>query len=246
MANRWKEVWNRRQIDLDKLNETDEFSIYKELKRLDGFDVQVENENGYYKSFHEGILEIYDKKLKSYKSVYEIGCGSGANLFVFHKRGMIVGGVDYSEQLIGVAQKKLPGCDIDVDEAIRIDTEKQYDVVISDSVFAYFQDIEYAEQVLEKMYLKARYEVILLEIFDKDLEDKCQAYRRSQMEDYDKKYEGLDKLFYPKQMFADFAEKHDCKIEFRSIKNDYYWNSKFMYNCFIMKNSICSEPPRVQ
>lgn len=30
--------------------------------------------------------------------------------------------------------------------------------------------------------------------------------------------------------------EHDCTIEFVPVKNEYYWNSKYMYNCFITIN----------
>lgn len=238
MANRWKEVWNNREIDDERLKESDEFTLYKELKRLDGFDVKVENEEAYYRSFYNGICEIYETRLASAKSIYEVGCGSGANLFLFKRRGKLVGGVDYSKQLVRVAKKVTPAEDIIAEEAINISSESKYDVVISDSVFAYFYDEAYGRSVLEKMYDKAVSTIILLEIFDKDKEDECNAYRRASIENYDEKYAGLDKIFYSKQMFIDFAHVHDCTIEFESVKNEYYWNSKYMYNCFITKN-VC-------
>ncbi len=49
MESRWKEIWNNRQVDMAKLMTADEFELYKELKRLDGFDVQVAEEETYYK-----------------------------------------------------------------------------------------------------------------------------------------------------------------------------------------------------
>ena len=235
MANRWKEVWNNRKIDVDKLKETDEFTLYKELKRLDGFDVQVENEEAYYRSFYNGICKIYDTKLAFAGSIYEVGCGSGANLFLFKRRGKQVGGVDYSEQLVAAAQNIMPTEDIIVEEAVNITDEPQYDVLISDSVFAYFYDEAYGREVLEKMYHKAASKIVLLEIFDKDMEEECNAYRRASVENYDERYKGLDKVFYPRQMFVDFAKEHDCTIEFEPVVNEYYWNSRYMYNCFMTK-----------
>ena len=89
------------------------------------------------------------------------------------------------------------------------------------------------------MYDKARFKIILLEIFDKDLENECNAYRRASEVNYDKKYDGLNKVFYPRQMFMNFAEKYGCKVEFTDVKNEHYWNSKYMYNCYIYKDN-CS------
>lgn len=215
--------------------------LYKELKRLDGFDVQIEDQDAYYRSFYDAMLEMYETNLMSAESIYEVGCGSGANLVIYRNRGKQVGGVDYSDRLVKVAQKFMPECDIVTDEAINITADKMYDVVIADSVFAYFPNEEYGRKVLKKMYDKAKSQIILLEIFDKDLENACNEYRRASVEDYEKKYAGLNKIFYPRQMFIDFAKKYGCKIKFTEVKNDYYWNSRYMYNCYIYKNSCGKE-----
>lgn len=41
------------------------------------------------------------------KSIYEVGCGSGVNLYLFEKLKNIkcIGGCDYSEPLIKIAKK---------------------------------------------------------------------------------------------------------------------------------------------
>ncbi len=238
MANHWKEIWNNRQVDMERLVGSDEFLLYKELKRLDGFDVRVANEEAYYRAFYDGICKIYSERFSTAESIFEVGCGSGANLLLFANRGKRIGGVDYSGQLVNVAIEVLHGKDIAAGEAVDITTEKKYDIVISDSVFAYFQNEEYGRKVLGKMYDKALSQIALLEIFDKDMEEECIAYRKASVENYDEKYEGLDKVFYPKQMFMDFARAHDCRIEFEPVENEYYWNSRYMYNCYITKHSI--------
>lgn len=233
--NRWKEIWNHRKIDWTKLDTTNEYEKYKELKRIDGFDVNVKEEKKYYKCFYNTICEVFESELRRFQSVYEVGCGSGANLIVFKNRGMKVGGLDYSAQLIEVAKKILPKCDLIVDDAKNVTNDEKYDVVISDSVFAYFPNEEYAKEVLKKMYAKATSKIILLEIFDKDTEAECNEKRRSAVKNYDEKYAGLNKVFYSKQMFMDFAKEHDCKVKFTKVNNEYYWNSRYMYNCIIYK-----------
>lgn len=35
-------------------------------------------------------------------SLFEVGCGYGANLYLFYKDGIRVGGLDYSETLIDI------------------------------------------------------------------------------------------------------------------------------------------------
>ena len=87
MSNKWKEVWNRREVNWEKLEKNqDEFVLYKELKRLDGFDVQVQDQDTYYRRFYDSILYLWKEKMNDPQSVFEVGCGSGANLFLFNRR----------------------------------------------------------------------------------------------------------------------------------------------------------------
>ena len=74
-------------------------------------------------------------------------------------------------------------------------------------------DATYGEAVLEKMYEKAQKAIIILEIFDKATKAKCEKYRRAMLDDYDEKYAGLDKMFYDRDMFRRFAEKHECCVK---------------------------------
>lgn len=124
---------------------------------------------------------------------------------------------------------------IRTDEAVRMDTEEKYDVVFSDSVFAYFPDEEYGLKVLEKMYEKATKVIMVQEVFDKSMKQECEAYRRKMYADYDERYRGLDKVYYDREMFARFAGERHCRIEFSSVDNEYYWNSKYLFNCCIYK-----------
>lgn len=237
MSNKWKEVWNRREVNWEKLEKNqDEFVLYKELKRLDGFDVQVQDQDTYYRRFYDSILYLWKEKMNDPQSVFEVGCGSGANLFLFNRRKILGGGIDYSKKLIDVAKQILPDGDITVGEAINITPCRQYDVVMSDGVFAYFESIEYGKNVLQKMYDKARNVVMLLEIFDKEKERECISHRRSMVPEYDRIYKDLDKIFYPKELFVNFAAENNCTIEFDTVKNEYYWNSQYLYNCYIYKN----------
>ena len=235
MNNRWHEIWNKRIGNVRCLN-NDEFTLYKELKRLDGFDVNVNDEDNYYKTFYQAMQNLYRKHLADVSSVFEVGCGSGANLLLLKNNGLEIAGLDYSENLVSVANNvlNLDNCII-CDEAINIPVMPGYDAVLSDSVFAYFTNYEYAMTVLEKMYKKSNNRIIICEILDKDKEKECIAYRKSMLENYDEIYKGLEKLFYPRCFFEQFALDHNCKIEFSDVYNEYYWNSDYMYNCIISK-----------
>lgn len=235
----WKEIWNGKGKDYKVPGHgADEFSVYRELKRLDGYDVSVGDPEEYYRSFYDSAVKMWEQVIKDYGvcSAYEAGCGSGANLYLLQKRGIQTGGIDYSEGLVSIARKVLgDSTEITAGEAVDIETESRYDMVFSDGVFAYFPDEEYGRRVLEKMFEKARKAVIILEVFDKELQEECEEYRCRMLDGYQKKYEGLDKVFYSREMFTEFAQEHGCRIEFGRMENEYYWNSRYLFHCFLYK-----------
>ena len=239
MGERWKEVWNKdKEFTFSAMKGKNEIAIYRELKKLDGFDVSVEDAEAYYRRFYDETTTAWDhiRRTTGVCSAYEVGCGSGANLYLLQNRGMKVGGIDYSVSLTDVARQIVEdGESIRTDEAARLDVDVKYDVVFSDSVFAYFPDEAYGLKVLEKMYEKASKVVMVWEVFDKSMQTECEAYRREMYADYDERYRGLDKVFYDREMFSRFAEERHCRIEFSGVDNEYYWNSKYLFNCCIYK-----------
>lgn len=241
MGNKWKEIWNGKvaDVDIQKLCDIkDEFTMYSALKKLDGFDVNVEEAENYYSSFYHSAIHIWETLIRDKKisSAYEVGCGSGADLFLLKNRGIKTGGIDYSANLSGIAGSVLgKTCAVETGEAMAMSSGDTYDLVFSDSVFAYFPDEKYGESILEKMYEKANKMVVILEVFDKDWQDECERHRRAMLPDYDERYAGLEKVFYSRAMFRNFAEKRHCAIRFDSVENPYYWNSKYLFNCYIYK-----------
>ena len=173
----WRKIWEEREglsKEFLRENENKEFCIYAKLKKLDGFDISVENENGYncfLKEF-ESMLETMSRLVTdkgTIHSVYEVGCGSGANLFLFNNRieGFIGGGIDYSKKQIDTIRTVFPQMkDFTCGEAIELETNLKYDVVMSESVFQYFPSEEYARSVVEKMIDKAYKLVYIGEICD--------------------------------------------------------------------------------
>lgn len=140
-----------------------------------------------------------------------IGCGSGVNLYLFStlKHVAVLGGLDYSKNLIRIAQSVVTEADVGCEEARRVPTEPKYDVVLADSVFQYFNDAAYGQKVLERMWAKAGKMVVVTEVHDQEKKDEHMAYRRKCVENYDEVYAGLDKTFYTREMFLQFAEEHD-------------------------------------
>ena len=233
--NEWKNVWEKRPGSVETTE--DVFDMFCKLKAADGFDVQT-SENYYpemlqqWKDMNEAIKNGVKTPVRS---VYEVGCGSGVNLYLFHQlAGMeSLGGMDYSESLVRLAKQVLNTADIICDEAIRLRESPKYDLVLSDSVFQYFYDEAYGMKVLEKMYQKAEQAVVITEIHDAARREEHLEYRRSLVEDYDEKYKGLDKTYYSKEAFAEFAEQHGCRYEFLKPKNDAYWNNEFVFDFYL-------------
>lgn len=237
MANNWKSIWEKRQLNEAAFNSDDINALFVELKRADGFDV-----GGGELSEKELLRQYEDIKQRLSKnatapvsSVYEFGCGSGANLLLFERDGFTCGGIDYSKALTDIAVKVLKSRDITCGEAINAEIEPKYDCVLANSVISYFPDMDYTLGVLEKMFAKTNYSIGLIDVHNIEKREDFLAFRRKMIENYDEKYENLDKLFYSKQLFTDFAEKHGLKIEFSDSVVENYWNNEFVFNCFMYK-----------
>ena len=124
MENRWKEIWNKnKEFTFSEKEGEDEFAVYRELKRLDGFDVSIEDAEAYYRRFYDETVDVWNQVRKriDVRSAYEVGCGSGANLYLLQNRGMKVGGIDYSDSLSNIARQIVTDRgSIRTDEAIRM------------------------------------------------------------------------------------------------------------------------------
>ena len=234
MGNHWKEIWNRRRPAAGELD-GDWEHVYLELKRLNGYDVM---EGGVpldsFLNFHAGLIELLD--LTPGKSVYEVGCGAGANMYLMQREGMIVGGSDYAEGLIETARAVVPNArEMGAMEAADIPTEEKYDAVYSCGVFSYFPDHDYATRVLERMLAKSRHAVGITELHDRAKRQDYLAFRRANIPNYDERYEGLGRLFFRREFFEEFAARHDLRLVFPNLEMANYWNTPFIFTCFIYR-----------
>ena len=191
--NNWDKIWKKRTAEIE--NRATVFEMFKELKRADGFDTQ--DVQGYYEAFFRQ-WECMAQRIETgcagtIGSLYEIGCGSGVNLYLFStlKHVAVLGGLDYSKNLIRIAQSVVTEADVGCEEALRVPTEPRYDVVLADS-------------------------------------RKC-------VENYDEVYAGLDKTFYTREMFLQFAEEHGGRCEIVQPDNELYWNNRFVFDCYLYK-----------
>lgn len=235
--NQWDKIWKNRSYEI-QISE-DVFDTFCQLKKADGFDTQ--NVTGYYeglwKQWNVMTDRIMEEGGENIRSVYEVGCGSGVNLYLFHQLKAVyqVGGIDYSVPLIEIAKRVLDTTDLLCDEALQVPVLPKYDLVLADSVFQYFRDVQYGMEVLEKMWEKAEKMVVITEVHDLNQKEQHLAYRRQCMKDYDEKYEGLDKTFYSREMFQKFAEKKNARCVIAEPENEIYWNNKFVFDCYLIK-----------
>ena len=71
---------------------------------------------------------IYPRRLES---VFEVGCGGGAELYMFREDGLKVGGIDYSADLVRIARGIFgEGCEFVCGEASDTPIDVKYDAVI--------------------------------------------------------------------------------------------------------------------
>ena len=200
---KWKELWQNRTVEnIEEIKKGSFEEIFLNLKRINGFDI-LDGGITYQEFYKQYIdtkvnLESNSEFHGEKKQIFEIGCGDGANLLLFANDDYIVGGIDYSQNLIELAEKVLSDVctkELIVGEAIDMPCDIKYDMIFSNSVFSYFRDMEYAEAVLEKMLLKSRYSLGILDVHDMEKKEEFIAYRRKIIDNYDEKYKGLSKLF---------------------------------------------------
>ena len=229
--NKWHEIWNKRSSVSESTNELDA------LIRLDGFD------SGAGKVSVEDWLENARKvanllNVKDGYSVFEVGCGCGAFLKGWQENRVLkVGGVDYSSPLIEVAKEALPDGNFICGEALNIDGVGDYDIVVAHGVFHYF-DLAYAEMVIQKMILKAKKTICILDIPDLSTMEESESVRREQLseDEYKIKYEGLEHTYFDKAWFSSVAKKNGYSCEFVKGMMPNYVQKNYRFGVVIRKD----------
>ena len=236
--NNWKHIWDKRQNGLADIDQTDIKVVFSELKRIDGFDL----EGGLP---IESLMRQYENTkrylgLSAGDSVFEVGAGAGANLYLFAKDGFTVGALDYSENLLSILRQVIASDALReciAAEARNLPTDLEYDAVFANSVFAYFVNFDYAENVLTKMLAKTKRTLGVLDVYDAAKKEACLAYRRATIPDYDERYKDLPKLFYPQEFFVAFAKANNLDIRFADNELTDYGNSPFTYHCYLRRKA---------
>lgn len=230
--NKWKKIWNNRKPIAQKL------SSLRKLLKVDGFDTGAGKlDEKDWRKYVKLISEIL--KVKKNDSIFEVGCGAGAFLYLFYKQGREVGGIDYSRALINIAKNVMKDMSFEVKEASRLNTGKKYDFVVSFGVFHYFPNIFYAKTVIEKMINKANKAAAIFDIPNLELKKESEEARKQLLPEgeYQKKYKGLKHLYYSKKWFQKLIENYNCDIVIFDQAINNYSNSDYRFNVIINKKT---------
>ena len=243
MENRWHEIWDNRKSNLQEIDFNDEQALILELKRIIGLDALGKGSAIAFSEIRDEYEDLKNhlqiKNSEQGGSVFEVGVGSGANLYFFRKEGFAVGGADYSEKLLEIT-KEVIGVENLIEcihcEASEIPTDIKYDAVFAAGVFQYFKDIAYVEEVLDRMLMKAKSSLAVIRVPAWETKEEFLKYRRAQNKNYDEMYKDTPHLFISKKFFTEYAKKHNLTYKFAHhyIKN--FWNNDFIFNCFLYKN----------
>ena len=223
----WKNIWNKSE----RVNKI----ILEILIKVDGFDSATGNFS--VDDWIDYTNNLYCKlNIQETDSIFDVGCGSGAFIYPLYLKNHKVGGIDYSAILIDIANTIFKNSIFVNNEAVNIDDEK-YDIIVSHSVIYYFKDLDYSEKVIEKMIQKANKKIAIFDINDKSKENEYHKIRMACMneDDYKKKYQGLEHLFYDKKWFEDIAKKFNLKINIFDQTFEKYSNSKLRFNVIMEK-----------
>lgn len=224
----WRKIWN----DDNRVKNI----ILDCLVRADGFDGGAGSFSVddwlYYTNMHYEQLEI-----DASDSLFELGCGSGAFLYPLYLSGHKIGGLDYSETLIEIARRFLPGAGFVVQDALSLNTSELFNVVFSHSVFHYFESHAYAKTVVPRMLEKSKKKVAIFDINDFSKRDLYEQVRMAGLSasEYKKKYKGLDHQFYCKEWFEELADEFGVSIKIYDQSYEKYTNSELRFNVILEK-----------
>ena len=145
MKKSWSQVWKKKSNLPFSKN-------YKTLLEMNGWDTGVSSFSIYeWKKFINLIIKKF--KITKADNVFEIGCGSGAFLLPFYKKDINCFGTDYSLKFIKSCKKLMKKGVFIKSEANNLKKFKKYkfNYVFIHSVFQYFDNIKYADQVMSQL-----------------------------------------------------------------------------------------------
>lgn len=229
----WQNIWQRKALSHENSN----YSL-AELMKLDGYDISCSAVS--VEGFKAFSAQLQDKlALTSGQSVLEVGCGAGALLKAFSDAGLKVAGLDYTDALIDICRSALPEGHFAIGEAKDLDLEKRdYDAVVSHSVFHYFPSTDYALDSFSKMidHTKTGGIVALTDMHLASMKEAHEQHRMEMIgeEKFKELYKELSHSYFEPEDFVALA-KTKCSevwIEDQFIESE---SAPFKFNLFAKK-----------
>ncbi len=231
----WSEIWKNRSCNPADPSHSLTLS---DLLQVNGYDTGTGMVAA--ADFEQYVRYIADIcKIQPGDSLFEVGVGGGAFLLPWYRAGHPVGGIDYSAALVSVARQAMPDARhaFLVCEATRMSTKKKYDVVLSNGVFLYFSDMNYARTVVEKMIQKSKKTIAILDIPDMAQKEISEKFRRESLPpgEYEKRYRSLDHLYFTRSWFNEISATFNLDISVSDQNIPHYRNSRFRFNVVMKK-----------
>lgn len=229
--NNWHRVWSNRSS-----LESGSGTVLEKLISADGFDspLGLMQENDW-RNYVNKLANRFE--LAEGESIFEVGCGAGAFLYPFYEEGRNVGGIDYSKDLIQIAQSAMPLAkdSLEVKEATMFNAYPKADIVIANHVIHYFSSYKYAEDVLELMLKKVKRVISISGIPNAEMKEDSEKMRRGLLTDqeYEAKYKGLEIIYFEKEWFKRIAEKANLSVEFWGHEMPGFAQNKFRFDCIL-------------
>jgi SAM-dependent methyltransferase len=233
LINKWHNVWGNRECLADEAG-----TVLEKLIELDGFDTPLGkmSERDW---IDYGLLLGTKAGITSKDSIFEVGCGSGAFIYPFLMRGHQVSGLDYSQNLIEAAKYEVPALKdlLILSEANKCSIKPQFDCVLANHVFHYFPSMDYAEVTLDRMIKKSRRIITMTALPDISLRGDSEQARRGILSEveYNKKYEGLDILYFEKENLLNIGNKYGLNTEFLPHQMPGFVQNPYRFDCIYTK-----------
>lgn len=229
----WRAVWQAKGESPPPLSGGPE-QVVRSLMALAGYDSATSSLDP--ETHYVQVRYVLDRlAIRPTDTVYEVGCGAGSMLYSLRPACAGVGGSDFAESLVAVAREVLGDGDLTVADAREVPAEPAYDVVLSNGVFIYFPDEEYARAVLHRMIAKARRAVAVLDVNDAATQAEFEAVRQTRQGANQGQYSDLRQLYLDRDFFHRVAGELGltCRTEDSVMTNSA--NGGYRFNAVLFK-----------
>jgi SAM-dependent methyltransferase len=232
--NNWFDVWGNKGDLNTGLIANKSFTTLEKMIALNGFDTPL----GMMKE-EDWIHFVESIKLRcnitKSDTIFEVGCGSGAFLFPFVESGYLVSGIDFSEKLIQKGMSLSSKLKLVNSEAANMPLDPKYDVLLSNHVYHYFQNLEYAKDVLKKMIIKSKRVISITGLPNIEYQKESELYRRGLLgtDEYKRKYRGLDLLYFDFNFFQKIANEYNCSVTFYNHEMPGFAQNSFRFDVLL-------------